>query len=99
MVRSRIREYDIFARIGGDEFCLVFLECRKDVAARKMKQILEEFMCIGVDIVSNESRIVFSFSYGLIEEAGESAPKTVDEILSLADKKMYEMKRLHKRKV
>lgn len=90
LVRTRIREYDLFARIGGDEFCVVFLECHEEVAARKMAWILDEF---EQDQTSSYNS---SFSYGLIEVDSREEISTLDEILSHADARMYEMKREHK---
>lgn len=90
LIRSQIRDYDLFARIGGDEFCVVFLECREKVAAQKMARILEVFQ------QDRTYGCVSSFSYGLVEAGEPSETYTLDEILSRADAKMYEMKRRHK---
>lgn len=89
-VHARIREYDLFARIGGDEFCVVFLECHEEVAARKMAWILDEFEQNPANTYDS------SFSYGLIEVDSSEEESSLDEILSHADARMYEMKREHK---
>lgn len=89
-VRSRIREYDVFTRIGGDEFCLVFPECHKTAADQKMMKVLQEFGDYGAPDYQA------SFSYGLVEIAVEEEQRTLEEILSEADDKMYQMKRMHK---
>lgn len=91
-VRSRIREYDVFCRIGGDEFCLVFPECHMEIADQKMLKVLQEFTDYGAPLFQA------SFSYGLVEIAPDDERRTLDEILSEADTKMYQMKRTHKEK-
>ena len=90
LVSSRIRDYDLFARIGGDEFCLVFLECPMRVASQKMAWILEAFQ------KDETCPYVSGFSYGLVETEIGTETRTLDEILALADEKMYVMKRRHK---
>lgn len=91
-VRARIREYDVFTRIGGDEFCLVFPECHMEVADQKMQKVLAEFADYGMPLFQA------SFSYGLIEIAADGERRSLDEILAEADEKMYRMKRKHKEK-
>ncbi len=89
-VKNRIREDDIFARIGGDEFCAVFRECPEKTAARKMEQVLTDFMD------GNRDKYPSGFSYGIIEVHGEEKETTVAELLKCADAVMYLQKRRHK---
>lgn len=89
-VKNRIREDDIFARIGGDEFCAVFRECPKKTAARKMEQVLTDF------VDRNREKYPSGFSYGIIEVRGEEKETTVADLLQRADAVMYRQKRLHK---
>ncbi|MGN0157931.1 MAG: GGDEF domain-containing protein [Brotaphodocola sp.] len=91
-VRARIREYDLFCRIGGDEFCLVFPECHMEAVGKKMEKILEEFADYGAP------HFRASFSYGLIEMKDEENRPTLEELMADADEKMYQMKREHKAK-
>lgn len=90
MVRPKIREYDVFARIGGDEFCVVFPECREQVAEQKMEKILQEFS------QRREGDLAAGFSYGVLAVGREGEKWPLDEVLAQADAKMYEMKREHK---
>lgn len=89
-VKIRIREKDIFARIGGDEFCAVFQDCPEETAREKLAQILEDFRSINGD------RYPSGFSYGMIEIKEEAARLTVSDMMRLADAEMYKQKRLHK---
>ena len=40
-VNDSIRSEDVFARIGGDEFCIVFEGCYKEILERKMETALQ----------------------------------------------------------
>ena len=90
VVRRRIREEDLFARVGGDEFCTVFRNCSVKTAEDKLMMILQEFsQNAGV-------RYPASFSYGIVEVCAKEETLTVTEILKRADAQMYEMKRIHR---
>ena len=91
LVKNRIRKDDIFARVGGDEFCIVFCESRQDVIREKIERIFQEF-------VSDDGRdYPSSFSCGIISVDGTEG-FTINEILDRADEAMYEQKRMHKKK-
>lgn len=92
-VKKEIREDDLFARIGGDEFCLVFRGCHKEVAEQKLKEILNRFRADG-----NENYRP-SFSFGLVEADLEREPLSLEEILERADARMYEFKRAYKKQL
>ena len=89
-MKNRIRDGDIFARIGGDEFCIIFQKCEKQVVQNKMEQILVEF--------ENTAHHDYpaSFSYGIMQVEDTEKEPTISEILEAADTVMYEQKRLHK---
>ena len=42
-VKRYIREQDGFARVGGDEFCVVLQNCPKDKGVEKLRMIQREF--------------------------------------------------------
>lgn len=92
-VKSEIRETDLFARIGGDEFCLIFKGCHEDAVERKMKGIVRAFRNSG------DGAYQPSFSFGLVEVDSDREPLSMEEILSRADKKMYEFKRAYKKRI
>ena len=90
VVRRKIREEDLFARIGGDEFCTVFRNCSVKTAEDKLMMILQEFS------KDEDVKYPASFSYGIVEVRGKEETLTVTEILKRADAQMYEQKRIHK---
>lgn len=87
--KMEIDENDILGRIGGDEFTAVFVNKNKRQAMKiinRVSNILENY---SLDF--NGEREVISFAYGLYEFSSNS--NDIDELLKLADKRMYEKKR------
>lgn len=89
-VKSCIRENDLFARVGGDEFCIILRKCPQEMAARKIKRIQKEFE------EWEEIPYPQSFSCGFVEISGQNSRQTLNEIIQYADRAMYEQKRNHK---
>lgn len=86
-----IREKDIFARIGGDEFCLIFRNCPQKAVRYKITQIQSIF--------SSEPPQDYekSFCYGLVHLPKDHPDISLEDILQQADAAMYEQKkRAHK---
>ena len=91
IVQENIREEDVFARIGGDEFCILMRNCAGEDARKRMSDIQKEF--------SLKEKAVYarSFSYGIIEIPEGHGPVRLEKILHEADEVMYDQKRKHKR--
>ncbi|MCI8582660.1 MAG: GGDEF domain-containing protein [Dorea sp.] len=90
IIRKDFRSGDTFARIGGDEFCLVLTGNMKELLDRKLEEILTEFQ------ESDFSEYQCSFSFGVVDIPGAANTMTLDEILQKADALMYECKRKNK---
>lgn len=91
-VKANIRLGDLFVRLGGDEFCVVFLNCSQETMQEKFRNIHEAFRREGAGDYPK------SFSYGIIELPERHDIVSTDEILQRADEVMYEYKRKHKEK-
>ena len=89
-VKEHIRKGDIFARIGGDEFCMILVDCTKKDAEERIRQMQNEFRC------ERTRKYAKSFSCGIVEI--EKNHKDIDRetIMEQADRIMYEQKRVHK---
>lgn len=89
---AAIRETDVLARIGGDEFALVLPETGPE-AARSMTERLVE--TIGETMLRN--RWAVTISAGVVTFV--SPPESVDEMIHQADRVMYEAKRRNEHSV
>jgi diguanylate cyclase (GGDEF)-like protein len=86
---SQIRDSDVLARIGGDEFAIILSHVTPDQAAKKAAALAQTFH--ERPPVWNAETVRLSFSCGTHELlAGASA----DHALAQADKAMYSQKRL-----
>lgn len=92
VVKTRIRNSDIFARIGGDEFIILFMDCPKSAAEEKLGSALELF------IQENQKDYPVSFSYGVLAITGKERELTREKLFKQADEAMYLCKQENKRK-
>lgn len=89
-MKSSVRATDIFARIGGDEFCVVIPEVEKETAEKKFAELLERFAA------ENKEEYPVSFSYGVVEIRSTEKRPALEDIIKTADAQMYECKRRNK---
>ncbi len=88
-IRSCIRANDFLVRLGGDEFLIVFQGIEEETAEDVWTRIVEEFNKINI----NENRkYLISVSHG-IESLTCNVNQLLDNVLHLADAKMYDEKR------
>ncbi|MCI9632373.1 MAG: diguanylate cyclase [Ruminococcus sp.] len=92
LIKTNFRSEDTFARIGGDEFCLVLSGSIGELIERKMAEILRDFQ------TGDYAEYQCSFSYGVVNIEGSENHMSYDEILQKADEIMYECKRRNKEK-
>ncbi len=82
-----VRKGDMVARIGGDEFVILFDSLSDDKYIESMKTRLNELPPQHPLIYSRDDIIEFSFSVGLASYPQDAT--TSPELLKLADKAMY----------
>jgi len=88
VIKSSIRKDDIFSRLGGDEFMVVFYNRNKEESQAIWSRILAHLD----EINQNENRPYFiSLSHGIRDDVKE--PSLIDDYIKEADEKMYEEKR------
>lgn len=88
LIKDGIRETDIFARIGGDEFVVLLLKCPKDQADKKMARLYDTAAQLSHSALPYD----VSFSYGIIEVPSGCDKLTADSIINSADSIMYQFK-------
>jgi len=86
--QGQIRDTDVFARIGGDEFGVILAHVTKDQAVRKGASLSQAFK-------DNPPKwegkaIPLTFSYGIYELRAGEPP---DLAMKQADEEMYAQKR------
>ncbi len=86
VIIKNVRMSDTAARIGGDEFALLFPHTTYTAAERVTTKIMT---ILKREIVANHTRITFSVG---VLTFYENFPKTVDEMINAADRVMYLVK-------
>jgi two-component system cell cycle response regulator len=89
ILRACFRQSDILARLGGDEFCVLMTDAGKDSEQRVRKRLRQR-----VDYTNSLSPTHFrvSFSTGFANVPSIRQP-SLEELLRIADERMYEEKR------
>jgi diguanylate cyclase (GGDEF)-like protein len=87
-----IREMDIFARIGGDEFILLLPETDFETSKGLLRRIID-----GLLNQMKRSNWPITFSIGAVTFL--KAPHNVRELVSHADEMMYKVKRHGKNRI
>ena len=87
ILTAGFRKGDIIGRIGGDEFLVIVYSCDPE----RLRDRLEG---IRKDMEDRFSTYRLSLSYGIVEVPKDGLK--VSDLISLADRRMYEMKRKKK---
>lgn len=88
-IKATVRSNDVVARLGGDEFLIVFWDTDETRASSIWERIVAEYTRIN----ETESRpYVISVSCG-IETVAPDSKLSIDDVVNLADEKMYANKR------
>ena len=95
VLKKSIRDKDFIIRLGGDEFLIVFPKTEANYAEDAWDRAV-----IGFDKINNEENreYLISISHGIAEYTAQ-AKNYLDELISEADKKMYDEKRQIKKKI
>ncbi len=84
-IRNCVRSYDIVARMGGDEFAILFPGSGPEFA-EKVRSRLEQL----VADVAGENGVAVTFSIGVA--ASCDPPEAVEDLVKKADRLMYQAK-------
>jgi len=89
-IAQNIRRDDLAARIGGDEFALVFNDCSHDDAIQILQRTLA---CISTATATDPSLAAIHVSAGLVWVSPEAGADNFQSLLSQAERCMYEAKK------
>lgn len=87
ILHKNFRDYDVIARYGGDEF-IIFMENHEKENIKKRFNILEK------KVEEYFKNFDISVSYGMSNYPDDA--KNVEELIKIADQRMYEYKKLKK---
>lgn len=85
LFRDNLRKTDVIARMGGDEFAILFPGTSSDASRLVMQKVRGLFLA-----TMKENNWPTTFSMGIV--TCDVPPETADEILLLADRLMYQAK-------
>jgi len=89
LFKSILREVDIIIRMGGDEFLIIFLDSSLNEVPIIRKRLSKELN--RVNQISNKPyKIEFSTGFSNYDPVN---PQLMDELIRIADQKMYEEKK------
>ena len=89
IMRETFRPSDLIARMGGDEFCVLFETDSEDEAEAALGRLQDA----ADEANEQEGRpFILSMSAG-VAMFDPQEPRTLDQLLAVADEKMYEHKR------
>jgi len=91
LLKQTFRESDILARLGGDEFVLLMQgrDPSSEVIQQRLQTAIEQFN------QTQKRSFQLSMSVGL-QSYDPNQPLSLDQLINLADQKMYEYKRFKK---
>ncbi len=92
LIKDSLRDVDSVSRMGGDEFLIIFPDCRMEGAYEAISRI--QMKMKQHDEISGKPYNLH-FSYGIEEVNGYNSIQ-LDELIKTADKKMYMNKVLRK---
>ena len=84
-VQRQIRNIDTFSRLGGDEFALLLPETDEEEARNVITRV---FTNLSNEMLKNDWTVTFSIGVVIYRQP----PKSVDEMVKLADSTMYSVK-------
>jgi diguanylate cyclase (GGDEF)-like protein/PAS domain S-box-containing protein len=90
MVKSLLRESDLFGRLGGEEFCVVMQSARSQEAkllAQRIRDHLENF--VFQDVAGQDFRVTVSIGITF----NRTEDKHIQKLIERADKALYQAKR------
>jgi len=89
LLKSTLREIDIICRMGGDEFLLIFPD-----SSLKDLSIIRERISKSLAELNRTSEKSYTINLSLgVSEYNPDNPQSMDELIKIADNRMYEEKK------
>ena len=91
-LKTNLRESDLIARVGGDEFAALLPRTDTEQSRQVVEKLSDVLQCLR--LMTAEGEIPMSLSVGTATVPGFPPVTSAAELLRVADKRMYETKRL-----
>ena len=95
ILKNRLRETDIVARLGGEEFCILTVNADPSSLADLFEQLRQSVETTPVKINDNGSRINITVSIGVATQVADD----LDAMLKIADEQLYAAKQAGRNRV
>ncbi|MGD9676866.1 MAG: GGDEF domain-containing protein [Vulcanibacillus sp.] len=95
LLKSNLRDIDVIARYGGDEFIIVLNDTDLDSGYKTLERILDE----AKEKEWGSDKLKISFSGSLMEVNQKHFDMDIDELINEVDKKMYVAKNTGRDKI
>ncbi|MFH0915431.1 MAG: diguanylate cyclase [bacterium] len=90
IIKSSVRDYDVVARFGGEEFTILMTETSLDQAAPRIEALRAAIAAADIEVSTSIEPIKTTMSFGVAERV--SADESPDEIVHRADLAVYRAK-------
>jgi diguanylate cyclase (GGDEF)-like protein len=87
LIGKTIRECDIAARVGGEEFCIAVWNCANEPAHRLADRVRQAFVCLEHASLKDEIRVTASFGLATARDG-----ETYKQLFARADEALYRAK-------
>ncbi len=94
VLQTNIRDCDLVARLGSDDFAVLLFKCEVEQAREKAAELVTALEKVGIDMPS--SSLFVEVSFGLTRVASGMTP---ERIMSNAGEKLAQNKRIKQRSV
>lgn len=91
-LKANLRESDLIARVGGDEFAALLTRTDAEQSRQVAEKLTDVLRALGLTTAAGD--IPMSLSLGAATVPGFPPVSSAAELLRVADKRMYEAKRL-----
>ena len=88
-LRDRLRDQDVLARIGGDEFAVLLPHTDQSAAARLAQQLVDAVRDQPMLVAGHPLRVTVSIG---VTELPDGVPATLQDVMANADYALYEAK-------
>lgn len=93
-VQECLDEKDIFGRLGGEEFAIITIASKLDEVVQKCEKIKEKTQ--NIELMHEGDAVTFSVSIGV---SAKQEQNSIDALLDLSDKELYNAKKAGKNRV